>query len=298
MAAVIPSRLEATVSPGDRLSFTVFLAVALHAALILGVTFTYVTSKPSTHTMEVTLAQQRAKRRPENADFLAQFNQVGSGALEEKALMTAPTKAQFQDTEIRETSQNVPQSASYKAVEQKQTAITTTAKTDHNVTVDSEATEAAPQKAEFENKKSLQARALEIASLEARIDRQRQIYAKRPRIKRLTSLSTASSSDAFYLNSWRRKIESVGNLNYPQKARKNKLYGSLRLMVAILPDGSLKEVELLESSGHQVLDDAAVRIVRLSAPYAPFPDELRRSTDVLEIIRTWQFRKNSSLRSY
>ena len=298
MAAVIPSRLEATVSPGDRLSFTVFLAVALHAALILGVTFTYVTSKPSTHTMEVTLAQQRAKRRPENADFLAQFNQVGSGTMEKKAIMTAPTEAQFQDTEIRETSQDVPQSASHKAVEQKQTAITTTARTDHNVTVDSEATETAPQKAEFENKKSLQARALEIASLEARIDRQRQIYAKRPRIKRLTSLSTASSADAFYLNSWRRKIESVGNLNYPQKARKNKLYGSLRLMVAILPDGSLKEVALLESSGHQVLDDAAVRIVRLSAPYAPFPDELRQSTDVLEIIRTWQFRKNSSLRSY
>ena len=298
MAAVIPSRLEATVSPGDRLSFTVFLAVALHAALILGVTFTYVTSKPSTHTMEVTLAQQRAKRRPENADFLAQFNQVGSGTMEKKAIMTAPTEAQFQDTEIRETSQDVPQSASHKAVEQKQTAITTTARTDHNVTVDSEATETAPQKAEFENKMSLQARALEIASLEARIDRQRQIYAKRPRIKRLTSLSTASSADAFYLNSWRRKIESIGNLNYPQKARKNKLYGSLRLMVAILPDGSLKEVALLESSGHQVLDDAAVRIVRLSAPYAPFPDELRQSTDVLEIIRTWQFRKNSSLRSY
>jgi protein TonB len=298
MAAVIPSRLEATVSPGDRLSFTVFLAVALHAALILGVTFTYVTSKPSTHTMEVTLAQQRAKRRPENADFLAQFNQVGSGTMEKKAIMTAPTEAQFQDTEIRETSQDVPQSASHRAVEQKQTAITTTARTDHNVTVGSEATETAPQKAEFENKMSLQARALEIASLEARIDRQRQIYAKRPRIKRLTSLSTASSADAFYLNSWRRKIESVGNLNYPQKARKNKLYGSLRLMVAILPDGSLKEVALLESSGHQVLDDAAVRIVRLSAPYAPFPDELRQSTDVLEIIRTWQFRKNSSLRSY
>ena len=298
MATIIPRRLAATVSPKDRLGFTIFLAAALHAALILGVTFTYVTSKPSTHTMEVTLAQQRAKRRPENADFLAQLNQVGSGELEEKAIMTAPTEAQFQDTEIRETSQDVPQSASHRAVEQKQTAITTTARTDHNVTVDSEATETAPQKAEFENKMSLQARALEIASLEARIDRQRQIYAKRPRIKRLTSLSTASSADAFYLNSWRRKIESVGNLNYPQKARKNKLYGSLRLMVAILPDGSLKEVALLESSGHQVLDDAAVRIVRLSAPYAPFPDELRQSTDVLEIIRTWQFRKNSSLRSY
>ena len=298
MAAVIQSGLEATVSPGDRLSFTVFLAVALHAALILGVTFSYVNSKPSTHTMEVTLAQQRAKRKPENADFLAQLNQVGSGELEEKAIMTAPTMAQFQDTEIRETSRNVQQSSSVKAVEQKQRAITTTAKAEHNVTANIEAIETAPQQTELNNKKSLQARALEIASLEARIDHQRQIYTKRPRIKRLTSLSTASSADAFYLNSWRRKIESIGNLNYPQKARENKLYGSLRLMVAILPDGSLKEVELLESSGHQVLDDAAVRIVRLSAPYAPFPDELRQSTDVLEIIRTWQFRKNSSLRSF
>ncbi len=298
MTTVITNRLEEPVSPGDRLSFTLFLAVALHAALILGVTFTYVTSKPSTHTMEVTLAHQRAKLTPEKADFLAQLNQVGSGALEEKALMSAPTEAQFQDAEIRETSQDIPQNASYKPVEQKQTAITTKAITDQTFTVDNAATETAPQRAEFENRKSLQTRSLEIASLEARIDRQRQVYAKRPRIKRLTSLSTAASSDAFYLNSWRRKIESVGNLNYPQEARKNKLYGSLRLVVAILPDGSLKEVEILESSGHTVLDDAAVRIVRLSAPYAPFPDELRQSTDVLEIIRTWQFRKNSSLRSY
>ena len=298
MAAVIQSGLEATVSPGDRLSFTVFLAVALHAALILGFTFTYVSSKPSTHTMEVTLTQQHAKRAPENADFLAQFNQVGSGALEEKAIMTAPAMAQFQDTKIRDTSRDVQQSSSVKAVEQKQRAITTTAKADHNVAANIEATETAPQQTELNNKKSLQARALEIASLEARIDHQRQIYTKRPRIKRLTSPSTASSADAFYLNSWRRKIESIGNLNYPQKARENRLYGSLRLMVAILPDGSLKEVELLESSGHQILDDAAVRIVRLSAPYAPFPDELRQSTDVLEIIRTWQFRKNSSLRSF
>ncbi len=297
MAAVIPSPTE-TISPGDRLIFTAFLAVALHAVLILGVTFTYVTSEPSTHTMEVTLAQQRAKNKPDKADFLAQFNQVGSGTLEEKVLMTAPTEAQFQDTDIRETSQDLPQKAAHKAAEQKQTAVTTTAKTAHKVTVDNEATETAPQKTELKNEKSLRARALEIASLEAQLDRQRQTYAKRPRIKRLTSGSTASSADAFYLNSWRRKIETVGNLNYPQEARKNKLYGSLRLMVAILPDGSLQNVELLESSGHKVLDDAAIRIVRLAAPYAPFPDELRRSVDVLEIIRTWQFRKNASLRSY
>ena len=298
MATIIPRRLAATVSPGDRLSVTIFLAAALHAALILGVTFTYVTNKPSTHTMEVTLAKQHPKRRPERAYFLTQFNQTGSGTIEDKALVSTTTEAQFQDTETRKTVQNLPQRASYKTVEHKQTTVTTTNLTAHKITADNEATETAPQKTKFEDKRSLQARALEIASLEARIDHQHQIYAKNLRIKRLTSFSTTSRADSFYLNSWRRKIESVGNLNYPQKARKDKLYGSLRLMVAILADGSLKEVELLNSSGHKVLDDAAIRIVRLSAPYAPFPDELRKSTDVLEIIRTWQFKKNSSLRSY
>lgn len=298
MAAITPSGLETGVTTGDRLSFTLFLAIALHAALILGVTFTFVTSKPSTHTMEVTLAQQRSKNKPDKADFLAQFSQIGSGTLEDKALMTTPTRAKFQDTEIRETSEELPQQQSKAPSEQKQTVVTTTAETDNQVQLDQTLTEIAPETTEFEYEKTLRTRALEIASLEARLDRQRQVYAKRPRIKRLTSLSTASSADAFYLNSWRRKIESVGNLNYPQEARQNKLYGSLRLMVAVTPDGALKEVILLESSGHKVLDDAAIRIVRLAAPFAPFPDELRQTTDVLEIIRTWQFRKNSSLRSY
>ena len=298
MAAVMPADIDPGISPADRLSFTTFLAIALHAAIILGVTFTYVTNKPSTHTMEVTLAQHRDKNRPDKADFLAQFNQMGSGTLEEKQLLTSPTEAKFQDTEIRETSELLPQQAKRKVSEQEKTVVTTTAETNKKVLLDDALAEPVPTENELDTEKSLRTRALEIASLEARLERQRQTYAKRPRIKRLTSLSTAASADAFYLNSWRRKIENIGNLNYPEEARRKKLYGSLRLMVAILPDGSLKEIELLESSGHQVLDDAAIRIVRLAAPYAPFPDELRQTTDVLEIIRTWQFRKNSSLRSY
>lgn len=298
MAAVTPADLNPGIGPGDRLSFTMFLAIALHAAIILGVTFTYVTSKPSSHTMEVTLAHQRSQNAPDKADFLAQFNQVGSGTLEEKALLTAPTEARFQDTEIRETSEVLPQQATRTPSQEKQTVVTTTSSSPNKAVLDNELADPEQVDTEFKTNQTLHARALEIASLEARLDRQRQIYANRPRIKRLTSLSTASSSDAFYLNSWRRKIENIGNLNYPEEARRNRLYGSLRLMVAILPDGSLKEVQLLESSGHKVLDDAAIRIVRLAAPFAPFPDELRQSTDVLEIIRTWQFRKNSSLRSY
>ena len=298
MAAVTQATYDTDVGPGDRLTFTLFLAVALHAAIILGVTFTYVTSQPSSHTMEVTLAQQRSNNTPDKADFLAQFDQVGSGTLDEKALLTSPNEAPFHDTEIRETAENLPAQSAPELVNEKTQVVTTTSSSPNQVALDSDVTDPVPAIEELQGNKTLMTRALEIASLEARLDRQRQIYAKRPRVKRLTSLSTAASSDAFYLNSWRRKIESVGNLNYPEQARRDRIYGSLRLLVSILPDGSLKEVELLESSGHPVLDDAAIRIVRLAAPFAPFPDELRETTDVLEIIRTWQFRKNSSLRSY
>jgi len=107
-----------------------------------------------------------------------------------------------------------------------------------------------------------------------------------------------ASPVAYYLNSWRRKVENIGNLNYPDEAKRAHNYRNLRLLVALLPDGSLKEVVLLESSGHTILDEAAIRIVHLAAPYAPFPDELRKTTDILEIIRTWQFRKNEKLSSF
>ena len=247
--------------------------------------------------MEITLAQHRSKNQPDKADFLAQFDQAGSGTLTEKALTTSPNQSEFHDTVIRETAP-IAQVSAAAAIQQQLPVITTTQKNNVDAPFNPEPERPNPAARPSEGNKSIRQRSLEIASLEARLDRQRQLYAKRPRIKRLTSLSTASSKDAYYLNSWRRKIEKIGNLNYPAKARKEKLFGSLRLLVAILPDGSLREVTLLESSGHQVLDNAALNIVRLAAPFAPFPDNLRQSTDVLEIIRTWQFRKNSSLRSY
>jgi protein TonB len=292
------STLAPAITPGDRLSFTTFLAIMIHAAIILGVTFTYVAKKPSTHTMEVTLVQHADKNKPKTADFLAQFNQAGSGTLDEKALITSPTLAEFQDTVIRETSEQQQPRRARKVEQEQKPVVTTSGNSEQKALVDAKIK--SPDEGEINNpeKKSLLQRSLEIASLEARLEEQRQIYANRPRIKRLTSLSTTSSVDAYYLNSWRRKIESIGNLNYPGEARKRKLYGSLRLMVAIFPDGALRDVRLLETSGHKILDDAAIRIVRLAAPFAPFSDELRQTTDVLEIIRTWQFRKNSSLRSF
>ena len=98
--------------------------------------------------------------------------------------------------------------------------------------------------------------------------------------------------DAAYLYQWRTQVEAIGNRHYPEESSRYGIYGDLRLLVAIRSDGSIDTIEVLSSSGHRVLDDAAVRIVRMAAPYEPFPPELASSTDKLEIIRTWKFREN------
>jgi protein TonB len=136
----------------------------------------------------------------------------------------------------------------------------------------------------------------EIASLEAELAQEQQAYAKRPRIHRLSAASTMRDKGAWYKDDWRKKVERVGNLNYPEEARRQQIYGSLRLMVSINRDGSLYEVLVLESSGQPLLDQAAQRIVRLAAPFQPFSGDLS-DVDRLEIIRTWRFAKGDRLSS-
>jgi protein TonB len=136
----------------------------------------------------------------------------------------------------------------------------------------------------------------DIASLEAELANEQQLYAKRPRIHRLSAASTMRDKGAWYKDDWRKKVERVGNLNYPEEARRKQIYGSLRLMVSINRDGSLYEVLVLESSGQPLLDQAAQRIVRLAAPFAPFTGDLS-DIDRLEIIRTWKFARGDKLSS-
>ncbi|WPL19730.1 hypothetical protein Thiowin_04874 [Thiorhodovibrio winogradskyi] len=113
--------------------------------------------------------------------------------------------------------------------------------------------------------------------------------------RKAINASTQEYVYANYLESWRRKVERIGNLNYPEEAKEKRLFGSLVLQVAVRADGSLEGVRLLRSSGHQVLDQAAVRIVELAAPFAPFPDSIRARHDVLDITRTWQFLREQKL---
>jgi protein TonB len=105
----------------------------------------------------------------------------------------------------------------------------------------------------------------------------------------LTSVATRESADARYLHDWSTRIEQIGNRNYPQEALSRRITGNLRLLVALNPNGTIHRVEILQSSGQRLLDEAAVQIVRLAAPYEAFPPEISRHYDRMEIIRTWRF---------
>lgn len=136
----------------------------------------------------------------------------------------------------------------------------------------------------------------EIDRLTAELDRKNLARSKWQRHKKLTA-STREYKYASYLDAWVKKVERIGNLNYPDEARRNKLFGNLILHVALLADGSVKEINVKKSSGYKLLDDAAIRIVRLSEPFAAFPPNIRQETDIIDIIRTWQFRNNNQLSS-
>jgi protein TonB len=131
--------------------------------------------------------------------------------------------------------------------------------------------------------------AMQISELSKELNNAEQNYAKRPRIKFINSMSAKSYMFAQYEAEWQRKIERIGNLNYPDEARRKKLAGRLLMVVLINSDGSLERVDLRRSSGHKVLDDAAMRIVRLAAPFAAFPTKISKEYDQLAITRTWRF---------
>lgn len=118
-----------------------------------------------------------------------------------------------------------------------------------------------------------------------------------PRISRHHQATSKRDVSAWYRDAWRKKVERIGNLNYPEEARRQGLYGNLRMRVLINRDGSLQEMRVLQSSGHKVLDQAALNIVRLSAPFAPFSNELAAQYEQVEIIRTWRFERGDRLSS-
>lgn len=280
------------VTSTDRLSFTLFMALLAHALLILGISFSAEDRNQLSKTLEVTLATYTSEQAPETADFIAQENQQGSGTIDEARMLTTDVAADFHANRINRVSPQEQQATAPKRTQGQRTVVTTQA--DSRIKVETAKDKSVPDSLDLPEgpKKTLLQRSLEIASLEAKLDSQRQLYAKYPRTQRLTAASTMKANDAYYVNSWRRRIEANGARNYPREAENCFENCRLRLLVAINPDGTIHDIRVLESSGRKVLDDAAVRIVRQSSPFAPFNAEMRQQMDRLEIIRTWQFKGN------
>ncbi len=278
-----------TVTPADRLGLTLFLAVVIHATVILGVTFsTEMTRLPQLKTppIEIRLVHQRSDQAPDSADYLAQANLEGGGNLEEDQTPSSPAfvplSPQQPGTDVAVREETSPEAQRPR----QDTRPLSSERSDTRVSQ----LELAPETVrDIPTADQLVARSLEIASLSAEIDQQMNEYAQRGKHRYIISAQAQEFRDAAYLDAWRAKIERVGNLNYPEEARRRNLSGKLLLDVAINADGSLNNVTLVRSSGHKVLDDAAMRIVRMAAPFNEFTPEMRADTDVLHITRTWEF---------
>ncbi len=279
----------------ERFGFTVFLSICAHAIIILGVGFSYLEEISSKGTLAITMAQYRSEFAPDDADFLAQENQLGSGNLDEKAAPSSPFESDFYEELIQEVRPVPAAPMTVNDVKVQDTAVISSFQDEDQVR---------QQLDEVKDERILSERStpeglsLAIASLQAQLDLQRQRYAKRPKRYTISSASTRKSQDALYLDRWRRRIEAVGNINYPSEARRRQLYGSLRMLVALLPNGEVESIRILQPSGHSILDQVAVEIVNLAAPFQPFPSELLAVADILEIIRTWRFHEGNALTSF
>jgi protein TonB len=286
-----------TVSAADRLSFMLFLALAFHAVLILGLGFTPEDPGAAARTIEVTIAQQLSDTEPEDADFIAQANQQASGDLDEKREVTTTEQSPFDSQTIAQVNLQSPSTINPDPAPVQRVTLTTQGVSSRKVPAKVDKP-TPPKPLPKSDRESEAAISEEIASLQARLDAQKQAYAKRPRVHHLTSVSAKAHYEALYLDAFRRAVEEMGTRNFPQKALSEGIFGNVRLAVQLKPNGSVDKIEVTQSSGHRFLDEAAVQSVRLAAPFAPFPDEMRKNVDILEIIRTWRFDARERLTSH
>jgi protein TonB len=273
---------------------TLFLAAVFHGIVILGITFSI--SPPaeseSLPTLDVILVQTQNPSEAEDAKYLAQVSQQGGGNSEEQSrptdLFTAPSLSKNPGMAMATSQQQL---ASQKQVEE----VALLHQDDSSYSIDTDEEKQNPNKATLLNRQN-QNQNSKQARLAHELSTQIQNQAEKTRTRYLNS-STREFVPATYMRQWINRVERIGNLNYPDQARREKLSGTLILDVVINADGELVKTDLRQSSGHQILDDAAKRIVQLAAPYSPFPPKLRQQADVIHITRSWEFLNDSSLRT-
>jgi protein TonB len=274
-----PSPVTAT----DRMAMTLFFAIALHAIIILGITFGQFDNPPPENilpTLDITVSN-RSTPPPDEADYLAQTSQDGGGNTTEKVKPTqaipeqAPAVIPQQPT--ASPTQVVSTRVAAEKVHQEKTETPETAKPDVTAT-------------------ELIERSMEMINLNEQLNESMQAYAHRPR-HIYVSARTQEYKYANYMSEWVKKVERVGNLNYPDEARRSGLSGKLIMDVTMNADGTVRNISIMRPSGHKVIDEAAKRIVNLAAPFPPFPEDILKDADIMHITRTWEFSTTNRLKS-
>ena len=269
----------------DRFMFFLVLAIVVHALLVLGIRFGVTLDSPPrlADTLDVVLVNWRTENEPEQADFLAQASQLGGGEAKEKARPSQPVSGELPtpqeglDSRLSTPDMPVPEQETREVVA-----------LDVELVAELEQTRVEQPDSEQPTAKQLMQQSMEIASLQPELRRQEQWKSKLPR-RRFISASTREYEFASYMNAWVSKVERVGNMNYPSELRQKKLHGDLVLTVGIRKNGTIESIDIMRSSGIKEIDQAAVRIVRVCAPYAPLPDNITDKVDILHITRTWRF---------
>ena len=281
----------------ERFRFMVFLSACAHALIVLGVGFTYLGDSIDKSSIEVTLAQYRSQVQPDDADFIAQENQTGSGSQVDAIVPSSPFISDFNDAAINEVLPAPEAQVVDETLEQPYMTALSSVNGEQVVAQQRHTTEQDEKRALSEQSSSDEI-SLAIASLQAQLDLQRQAFARQPRKHTITSASAKKSHEASYLDSWRRRVEAVGNINYPMQARQQQVYGNVRMLISLNASGQVSETRIIQSSGKALLDQAAVDIVNLAAPFEPFPEELKAEADIIELIRTFRFHEGNTLSSY
>jgi periplasmic protein TonB len=282
VSASIPPPFESPTV--DRLVLTLFIATAVHALIILGVGFEPFDQDPldkTTPTLDVTVVNPTKSLPPEDYDYLAESSQEGAGNTEEK---------------VRPQQQMMEQAPAAAPAEDKPAPTQVLTRDDSLENIEKPSETETDKKSEQPSATELVNRSLEMLALDRQINQSLLAYSKKPRSK-FISARTKEFKYASYMRDWVAKVERVGELNYPDAARRQNLSGKLIVQVAVYPDGSVRDITIRKPSGHKILDDAAVRIVKLAAPFAPFPDSISKDTDVLFITRTWVFTSSNRLKS-
>ena len=274
-----------------RIAIALLFSAAVHG-MVMSTKFTMINPRlfeDNSEPMEVVLVNAKSREAPLDPDALAQVNLAGGGNTDDDRRMKSPLPA---SAETQSGDAHTEVQVRVAMLEQQAKQLLTQLKPDARL---SPVPQTMPQESNQPiNVNQLAVQSRELAQLQARVSQQWDEYQKRPK-RAFVGANTREYAFARYVDDWVAKVERIGNLNYPEAARRQGVYGSLKLTVSIYADGRIEKVEVDRPSGSKVLDAAADKIVRLGAPYAQFPEEMRKKTDILSITRTWTFTRSDQL---